>query len=93
MGTANNYGIYLLDAFGNKILLYRDDKISCLDPIPLRPRHMPIVVPHATMVGKPLEPGQKYTPVDPDTLPKTGTVGLINVYDSTLPLPTKTTAF
>jgi len=86
-GTQNNYGIYLLDAFGNKELLYRDEKISCLDPIPLRPRPMPRVVPHATLVGKPLAPGETYTPVDPATLPKTGTVGLVNVYDSTLPLP------
>ena len=86
-GTRNNYGIYLLDAFGNKELLYRDENISCLDPMPLRARTMPRVVPHATMVGRPLLPGEKYTPVDPATLPKTGIIGLVNVYDSTLPLP------
>jgi len=86
-GTRNNYGIYVVDAFGNKELLYRDENISCLDPMPLRPRRMPRVVPHATLVGKPLMPGEKYVPVDPATLPKTGIVGLVNVYDSTLPMP------
>ena len=35
-----NYGIYLLDSFGNRELLYRDEKIACLDPIPLRPRSL-----------------------------------------------------
>jgi len=86
-GTANNYGIYLLDAFGNKELLYRDPNISCLDPIPFRPRKMPRVVPHATLVGKPLAPGEKYVPVDPKTIPKTAQVGLINVYESLKPFP------
>jgi hypothetical protein len=35
---AGNYGIYLVDAFGNKELLYRDPAISCMNPIPLRPQ-------------------------------------------------------
>ena len=34
---AENYGIYLLDAFGNKELIYRDPDIGCMNPIPLRP--------------------------------------------------------
>ncbi|HUT37195.1 MAG TPA: NPCBM/NEW2 domain-containing protein [Planctomycetota bacterium] len=49
----NRYGIYLVDAFGNKELLYRDPDISCLGPIPLRPRPRPPVVAHGTLVGKP----------------------------------------
>jgi hypothetical protein len=40
-GKENNYGIYLVDAFGNKELVYRDPAISCLSPIPLRPRKKP----------------------------------------------------
>lgn len=36
-------GLYLLDAFGNRELLYRDPAISSLDPIPLRPRPRPPV--------------------------------------------------
>ena len=36
-----NYGIYLVDAFGNKELLYRDPDIGCMNPIPLRPQRLP----------------------------------------------------
>ena len=36
-----NYGIYLVDAFGNRELIYRDPEIGCLSPIPLRPRPLP----------------------------------------------------
>ena len=43
--TVENYGIYLLDAFGNIELLYRDPKIACLSPIPLKPRPTPPVIP------------------------------------------------
>jgi hypothetical protein len=85
-GTNNNYGIYLVDAFGNKELLYRDPAISCLDPIPIKRRPPPPVIPHMTAVGKPLKPGQKFVPPDPATIPDFGTVGLINVYDSLYPM-------
>ena len=37
------YGLYLIDVFGNKELLYRDPDISCSLPIPLRPRTRPPV--------------------------------------------------
>ena len=43
--TVENYGIYLLDAFGNVELLYRDPKISCLSPIPLKDRFTPPLIP------------------------------------------------
>ena len=43
--SVENYGIYLLDAFGNIELLYRDSGISCLSPIPLKARPTPPVVP------------------------------------------------
>lgn len=38
---ANAAGLYLLDAFGNQELLYRDPAISSLHPIPLAPRPEP----------------------------------------------------
>jgi hypothetical protein len=38
------YGLYLLDRFGNRVLLYDDPQISCWQPIPLRPRGRPPVV-------------------------------------------------
>lgn len=40
----NALGIYLYDAFGNLELLYRDPNISCMYPIPLRPRKSPPAV-------------------------------------------------
>lgn len=106
-GTANNYGIYLVDAFGNHELLYRDPAISCLDPMPLRPRPKPPVIPTETAVGKPLlakapaapakPAGAKAAPVvakspaagapPAPAVPDFGTVGLVNVYDSSYPMP------
>jgi hypothetical protein len=38
------YGIYLLDSFGNKELVYRDASIGCHNPIPLVSRPKPPVV-------------------------------------------------
>jgi len=89
-GEANNYGVYLIDSFGNRDLLYRDPKISCLSPIPLRPRRKPPVIPHKLLTGKPLAPGEKFVPPDPNRLPKTALVNLVNVYDSVLPWPDET---
>ncbi len=43
--SVENYGIYLLDAFGNRELLYRDPAISCLSPIPLKARPAPPALP------------------------------------------------
>jgi hypothetical protein len=43
--SIENYGIYLLDAFGNAELLYRDPEIACLSPIPLKARPVPPVIP------------------------------------------------
>jgi hypothetical protein len=41
----NMFGIYLIDRFGNKELLYRDPEISSLWPVPLRRRAVPPAVP------------------------------------------------
>lgn len=46
---AKNRGLYWIDRFGNKELLYRDPSISCLSPMPLAPRPAPPVVPDATL--------------------------------------------
>ena len=48
-GQAKNRGIYWIDRFGNRELIYRDPSISCLSPIPLRPRQRPPVIPEATV--------------------------------------------
>jgi hypothetical protein len=39
------YGLYLIDEFGNRILLYKDPEISSWQPYPIRPRRRPPVVP------------------------------------------------
>jgi hypothetical protein len=41
MRPPNGMGLYLFDAEGNMELLYRDPKISCMYPVPLRPRRRP----------------------------------------------------
>lgn len=79
-----NYGIYLVDAFGNKELVYRDDHVPCLSPIPLRPHKRPTITPHYTSHGRPnLEGG--FQPSAPDR--PTAPVMVMNVYDSLLPMP------
>ncbi|MBI9016190.1 MAG: NPCBM/NEW2 domain-containing protein [Phycisphaerae bacterium] len=87
-GPDNNYGIYLLHVPSQeKILIYRDPEVSCLSPIPLKSREKPPVIPHFSAIGKPLEPGQKFDPEVYKNVPDTGTVGVLNVYDSTIPFP------
>ena len=68
-----HYGIYLVDSFGNKVLIYQDPKVACLDPIPFRARLVPPVIP--TMVEKADGPSP------------TGTVAVIDVYDSDFEWP------
>ena len=42
------YGLYLIDVFGTKELVYRDEKISCSMPIPLRKRPRPPILSDTT---------------------------------------------
>lgn len=74
-----NYGLYLLDSFGNRELLYRDPAIACLDPIPLRARPRPPVLSVQTTQAE----ADRRTGVDP----RWGTVLVMNAYDSELPWP------
>jgi len=39
------YGIHLLDAFGNRVPIYDDPEISCWQPVPLRSRKSPPLLP------------------------------------------------
>jgi hypothetical protein len=41
---ANGYGVYLVDVFGNKELLYRDPWLGAYNALPLRSRHVPPVL-------------------------------------------------
>ena len=74
-----NYGLYLVDSFGNRELLYRHPEIACLDPIPLRARPRPPVIPVATTQAEAdRAPGAKLS---------TGVVAVMNVYESRQPWP------
>ena len=86
--SKRRYAVTLLDAFGNKIPLYTHPQISCLSPMPLHARPRPPVLTHGTLVGRPCLPdGTKPAPVSDEQLPKTATIGLVNVYNSRRPFP------
>jgi len=72
--SPGNYGIYLVDAFGNKILIYRDPEVASLSPMPLRARKVPPIVP---------EKSERLA----DNPPNTGTMAVMNVYDSLMDWP------
>jgi len=74
---ARNHGLYLLDAFGNKELIYRDESIPSIDPIPLRSRPRPPVIPEQHMAAS-------------AEGPQTGTFALMNVYDADFDWPAGT---
>lgn len=74
---AKNRGVYWIDRFGNKELLYRDPQISSHSPIPLQPRPMPHVLPDLQVATD--DAGQ--------TAPETATVAVMNVYDSDFDWP------
>jgi hypothetical protein len=76
-----NYGIYLLDCFGNKELLWRDPTIACLDPIPLRSRPRPPVIPTATCQAKADQHAGSS---------EKGTVAILDVYQSDFEWPEQT---
>ncbi len=78
-------GIYVVDAFGNKELLYRDQSINIIHPIPFRPRKRPPVIPHATAVGLP--DGHPDAGRVGRTIPTTGTIACVNVYEGIMPWP------
>ncbi|MHC4889031.1 MAG: discoidin domain-containing protein [Planctomycetota bacterium] len=80
---AKNRGIYWIDRFGNRELIYRDPSISCLSPIPLRPRPRPPVIPTQTLQTA-------------DAIQKAGskhrqeTIAVMNVYNSDFKWPEAT---
>lgn len=89
--STENYGIYLLDAFGNIELLYRDPKIACLSPIPFKARPAPPVIPDMVqpyivdMNQKRLNLGRteqiaSATPEKRDSEP--AVISIMNIYES-----------
>jgi len=79
------YGIYLIDAFGNKELIYRDPTIACQSPMPLRSRPMPPRLPE--------HPNRKFSDKpyvhipSEEERPEDATCAVMNVYKSLRPLP------
>ena len=100
--SVENYGIYLLDAFGNRELLFKNPAISCLSPIPLKARPRPPVIPE-TVQPLPVDPHERRLNLDrpgqlaacapacaaaaPDTC---AVVAIQNVYESRTAWPAGT---
>lgn len=70
------HALYLVDGFGNRELIYDDPEIACSDPMPLRPRPAPPVI-----------PVQTHYAANPAEQPETGTIAVANVYDGLLDWP------
>jgi len=68
-GARGLYGLYLVDSFGNRELIYRDPDIACHNPIPVKARPQPSVVP---------EIAQRLAP---EALAE-ATMSVVNVYES-----------
>ena len=85
-------GIYLIDSFGGRQLIYRSKEVPCLSPIPLQARLQPPCIPHQTAVGLP--PDDKQSGGDPrakrSAAGDPATISVINIYDSLLPWPKET---
>ena len=68
------FGLYLVDSFGNKELVYRDPGIACLSPMPLCATARPPVIPEQRQRLKPGERG-------------TADVTVADIYKSQQPWP------
>jgi hypothetical protein len=79
------YGLYLVDSFGNKELIYRDEAIACQSPRPLRARQMPPRMPMLAAGGAESNPAAR--PASPAAKPAEGTIAVANVYRSRTPWP------
>ena len=77
------HGLYLMDVFGNKTLLYRDAEIPVNGPFPLQPRQRPLVQPHVLANALPPGMDKPATSMPADE----ATVAVMNVYESKLPWP------
>jgi hypothetical protein len=77
---AKNHGIWWIDRFGNRELIYRDGEIACLSPMPLGPRPQPPVIPAQTVQAR-ADIERAGGTVPP------ATVAVMNVYDSEFEWP------
>ena len=84
-GGSGNYGLYLLDCFGNRELIYRDPDIGCSSPIPLRSTPQPAIAASSSLAST--APSESASPGQHGQAAMT----VINVYDSIRPWPKGTT--
>jgi hypothetical protein len=77
--VGGTYGLYLVDAFGNKELIYRDRDIGCSSPIPLRETPVPPVTVEGRTAANlaPVKPGDEGE----------GTMAVVNVLNTLKPCP------
>jgi hypothetical protein len=78
---AQNHGIYWIDRFGNRELIYRDGQFVCQSPMPLAARPRPPVLPDGTIS---LAQGTNAAASRP------ATVAVMNVYRSDFAWPANT---
>ncbi len=71
-----NRGVYWVDRFGNRELLYRDPEIPCLSPMPLRSRSAPPTLPQRTTQT-----------AASDAADAPATIAVMNVYDGDFEWP------
>ena len=78
---AARFGLYVLDAWGNRAELYRDANLSCFQPTPLRPRPRPTEIPPVADRDKPAAGTNKTAVPTDDTKQKNlATLFLQDVY-------------
>lgn len=89
--SVENYGIYLLDAFGNIELIHRDPEVACLSPIPLKARPTPPVISDIVQPMKVDMNQKRWNLARPEQLSQVkavkkeydpAVVSIINVYES-----------
>ncbi|MBL7220369.1 MAG: hypothetical protein ISS69_09665 [Phycisphaerae bacterium] len=77
---SGRHDLYLVDTFGNRIhLATLPDGLNCLDPIPLRPRKKPPVIPIRTQQARADQPSGV-----PDAK---ATISVMNIYEAEFPFP------
>ena len=84
-GKKLTFGLYLVDKFGNKELIYRDPQIACVSPMPLRAEKRPPIIPEQRIAAV---PAAQRKPADWQAEARgQGTITIADVYKSYLPWP------
>ncbi len=76
-GGPGRYGLYLVDAFGNKELIHRDPEIGCSSPIPVRATQPPTPTVDPRLAQAAVKPGD----------PGEATMAVVDVRNTMRPLP------